>query len=158
MIFCTFLVRVFFTLQHCWVPLCYRLLYKQRMVMFVVTPFLLLSKLTRCHRNFFPLSKPVLFGWGFFPLFSRIWHSPHKHQVIWMAFTSLLATHAYSFTWPSHSWVSLHRLQPLFHCTHTQTLVAVVLSLAVPAPSSTPAVWPAAVALCCLETSSSQLF
>lgn len=44
----------------------HRLLYKQRMVMFVVTQFLLLSKLTCCHRNFFPLSKPVLFVWCFF--------------------------------------------------------------------------------------------
>lgn len=50
----------------------HRLLYRQRILMFVVTQFVLLSKLICYHRNFFLLSKPVLFGWVF-SLFSRIW-------------------------------------------------------------------------------------
>lgn len=37
------------------------------MLMFIVTQSVLLSKLTGYHRNVFPLSKPVLFGWVFFP-------------------------------------------------------------------------------------------
>jgi len=80
----------------------HRLLYKQRMVMFVVTPFLLLSKLTRYHRNFFPLSKPVLFGWVFSPFLQNLVqpdnHTSPKHQVKKTRCTSILAAHSYSFT------------------------------------------------------------
>lgn len=50
----------------------HRHLYRQRMLMFVVTQFVLLSKLIRYHRNFFPLSKPVLFGWVFLPFLQNL--------------------------------------------------------------------------------------
>lgn len=52
------------------------------MLMFIVTQSVLLSKLTGYHRNVFPLSKPVLFGWVFFLFLQNlVWPDNHTLHI-----------------------------------------------------------------------------